>query len=224
MAQSDKIATPLLSHLSETCLSAADVYDPAEDSFLLLDALESQLPALRNLAPTLCVEIGSGSGVISVALASALGENCAFLATDVNPAACQTSVLTAEKNSTKLEVIQTDCLWGLERRLAGKVDILICNPPYVSTEEAECGARDISAAWAGGQDGRRLTDKILKSLPNLLTDQGVAFIVLEQCNRPDKVLSFAENELKLRGIEVMKRRAGRELLSVFRFTRKLVIA
>ena len=41
--------------------------------------------------------------------------------------------------------------------LTVKVDLLVCNPPYVSTEEAELGGTGISAAWAGGQAGLTIT-------------------------------------------------------------------
>lgn len=34
------------------------VYEPAEDTFLLLDALDADKALLRSKAPSLCVEIG----------------------------------------------------------------------------------------------------------------------------------------------------------------------
>jgi hypothetical protein len=35
-----------------------DVYEPAEDTFLFLDALQDELPFLEKLDPAICVEIG----------------------------------------------------------------------------------------------------------------------------------------------------------------------
>jgi methylase of polypeptide subunit release factors len=55
-------------------------------------------------------------------------------------------------------VVQTDILEGLSTRLRGQVDLLVCNPPYVATEAAEVGARDLSAAWAGGPQGLAVTE------------------------------------------------------------------
>ena len=46
---------------------------------------------------------------------------------------------------------------GLEERLQGQVDLLVCNPPYVSTAEEELGDTGISAAWAGGSRGLHIT-------------------------------------------------------------------
>ncbi len=55
-------------------------------------------------------------------------------------------------------MVQADVLSGLETRLRGRVDLLVCNPPYVATEAAEVGAHDLSAAWAGGPKGLAVTE------------------------------------------------------------------
>ena len=100
-----KIKTPDLSHLSAD--DYEDVYEPAEDSFLMLDALEHDLQEIRDLRPTLCLEIGTGSGILSVGLASVLNESCHFLATDVNPKACKAATRTALRNGVNLDVVRT---------------------------------------------------------------------------------------------------------------------
>ena len=51
-----KIPTPDFSHLSAAEFES--VYEPAEDSFLLLDAIEAELPELIRLRPEVCVEVG----------------------------------------------------------------------------------------------------------------------------------------------------------------------
>lgn len=224
---SDKIPTPDLSHLKPEDYDS--VYEPAEDSFLLLDALEKDLREIRASRPLLCLEVGSGSGVISTALASALADShrCLVIATDVNPSACSATARTAAANGASFSVIpvRTASFSGLEDSLVrwGGVDILLCNPPYVGTSEDEAAAagsdKGISAAWAGGTDGRGLTDKVIGSLPEILSPGGRCYMVVEQCNNPQKVEEFVEAK-GLRNEMMIKRRAGREMLYVYKIQRK----
>lgn len=208
----DKIPTPTYSHLSPGDFE--HVYEPAEDSFLMLDALEQELTEIRNSKPAICLEIGSGSGILSTGLASVLKE-CCFLATDVNAKACQASERTAKANQTTVQVVRTNCVSGLETRLRSKVDILLCNPPYVCTSEEETKTCDIYASWAGGEQGRNLTDLVIRQLPTLLSKSGRAYIVIEQRNNFQAIQALLE-ELDLCHDVIITRKAGIELLSILK--------
>ena len=138
--------------------------------------------------------------------------------TDVNSDACQATRDTARHNNTQLEVVNTRTMSGLEDRLAGKVDLLVCNPPYVATEDGEVGTRNIAAAWAGGANGMQVTAQVIDILDTVLSPSGVAYIVLEKCNSPPMVKSHIES-LQLQCSTVISRRAGIETLSVIKVTR-----
>lgn len=212
----NQIQTPDTSHVDYE-----RVYEPAEDSFLLLDCIEKDLELLRQRGPVLCVEVGSGSGVISSGLAAALKTHVFVFASDINPDACTATKATIETNRVagNTDVIQSDLLSGLVNRLTGQVDILLCNPPYVGTDCSEVGHADISSSWAGGAKGRNVTDRLIKMLPFLLAPKGLAYLVLEQCNEPKSVLALATS-LCLKAEIALSRRAGIEMLYVARIERK----
>lgn len=72
------IPTPSLSHLTRE--DYRKVYEPAEDTFILLDALEQDAERLSGSAggsmrPRLCLEIGSGSGCVSAFVSQILGKS-----------------------------------------------------------------------------------------------------------------------------------------------------
>ena len=50
------IPTPALDHITK--VDYEHVYEPAEDTFILLDAVEADFEDLREGKPRLCVEIG----------------------------------------------------------------------------------------------------------------------------------------------------------------------
>ncbi|KAI1383271.1 putative methylase [Hypoxylon trugodes] len=197
------------------------IYEPAEDSFLLLDTLSSssETTFLQNrfgdgYVP-LVVEIGPGSGVV-IAFVNAQAQvlfgsrNVLTTAIDVNGYACkatsETARIAASENATThgryLGAFQGDLVTPLKDRL---VDVLIFNPPYVPTPELpkQPGQTDISQldtkptfgddsymlslSYAGGKDGMETTNKLINSLPQVLSSRGCAYILLCAQNKPEEV-------------------------------------
>lgn len=84
---------------------ADGVYEPREDSFLLLDALEADLKLIKEKChPTLVVEVGSGSGIIISAISKLLNSSTLCLAVDINPAACNITAETAIMNNVAVSI------------------------------------------------------------------------------------------------------------------------
>ena len=85
-----KFPTPTYSHLNTSDFDK--LYEPAEDTFLLLDALEADAKWMRRRDPTLCLEVGPGSGVVITFLATILGPTAFYLASDINEYAARSAV------------------------------------------------------------------------------------------------------------------------------------
>ncbi|XP_071243898.1 methyltransferase N6AMT1 [Salvelinus alpinus] len=208
--------TPLYSHAGRGPFT--DVYEPAEDSFLLIDALEQDADRLKKISPSVCLEVGSGSGVVSAFLASVIGPTALYLCTDVNPAAAQCTLETSRCNGVSLQPIITDLVDSLLPRLCGKVDVLLFNPPYVVTPSEEVGSQGIEAAWAGGRWGREVMDRFFPLLPKLLSNQGLFYLVTVAENNPEEITTLLR-KFGLQGAPCLSRRTGPESLSVLRFQR-----
>ncbi|EEB08779.1 prorein methyltransferase Mtq2 [Schizosaccharomyces japonicus yFS275] len=220
------IPTPNTDHLSEK--QFWDVYEPAEDTFALLDALEEDAEELRekykNALP-IVVEIGSGSGCVSAFTKYGVLENVnsLYFSTDISMLACRASSITMAKNKTPScsesfsDIINTRFIQAL--RLRKSVDILIFNPPYVPTETQEIPLEGtIAAAWAGGFDGMEVTSKLLDSLDDILSPTGVFYLVTVARNKPNEIIKQMECR-GFKGSNVLVRRAGGETLSILKFYR-----
>ncbi|CAO3697767.1 unnamed protein product [Rhizopus stolonifer] len=204
------IPTPDLSHIKKDDYER--VYEPAEDTFLLLDALEQDEQLILTRKPRICLEIGSGSGCVTSLLAKIIGsKNAVFFTTDINPFACQITRQTAVQNETKsIEPIQTSLVQGLLPRLKNKIDILCFNPPYVVTTHEEVGSMGIEASWAGGIDGREVIDELLPFIKDLLSPQGVFYLLLINENKPNEVVEIMKKTHGMNAEIMLDRRAGRE--------------
>lgn len=142
------------------------IYEPAEDSFLLLDTLSaaSETAFLQSRfgngasSPTpLVVEIGPGSGVV-IGFINAQAQiifgtrDVLTAAIDVNLHACIATHKTASKAASDNKETHAVFLDAVQGNLVapfrtGSVDVLVFNPPYVPTEELplQPTAADISA-------------------------------------------------------------------------------
>ncbi|KAJ7919054.1 S-adenosyl-L-methionine-dependent methyltransferase [Mycena leptocephala] len=217
------IPTPDLSHLRPE--DYEHVYEPAEDTFILLDALEQDAEQLKSMRPRISLEIGSGSGCVSSFLGSIAGPSGRSLSLHgYKPHACKCSTATGRQNKVSLELVNTSLAHPLLSRLHKSVDIILFNPPYVPTVYDEASGaqrdRDIEGSWAGGQDGMEVTDKFFPQVADLLSPCGRFYLVaVAQNNIPDIQRRMHENHA-LESQVVLRRRAGREHLSVILFTRE----
>ncbi|KAM8973169.1 methyltransferase HEMK2 [Pelodytes ibericus] len=207
--------TPVYSHVGHGDFT--DVYDPAEDTFLLIDALEKDLEELKDRVG-ICLEVGCGSGVVSAFIASLIGPSTWYLCTDINPLATSCALKTAHANKVLIEPIVTDLVKGLLPRLQGQIDLLVFNPPYVVTPSDEVGSHGIEAAWAGGKNGREVMDKLFPLVPKLLSPTGVFYLLVLKENNPEEILEKMKT-YKVTGSKMLSRQVGSEHLTILKFSK-----
>ncbi|KAL5534632.1 hypothetical protein ACEPAG_1095 [Sanghuangporus baumii] len=218
------LPTPDLSHLTHEDYER--VYEPAEDTFILLDALEADAEELREAKPRICFEIGSGSGCVSTFAAKILGPSeCLYLCTDINKYAARCTHLTGRQNNVTLDPVLSSLSDAFDQRFrkCGGVDLLIFNPPYVPTADEEAiNAQDdanIAGAWAGGKLGMEITNQVLTNVKDILSRSGRLYLVAVKWNDVPSIQKRMAIEQGLESKVVLERRAGREYLYVLKFFR-----
>ncbi|GMI80100.1 HemK methyltransferase [Hibiscus trionum] len=205
--------------------SHPEVYEPCDDSFALVDALLSDQKHLLEHKPILCMEVGCGSGYVITSLMLLLGDEAnraQFIATDINPHAITVTRETMEAHGVHAELINTDIASGLESRLAGSIDLLVVNPPYVPTPEDEVGREGIASAWAGGENGRSVIDKILPVADKLLSERGWLYMVTLTTNNPSQICQQMMKKGYASRI-VVQRSTEEESLHIIKFWRDIDI-
>lgn len=175
-----------------------EVYEPSEDSFLM----ENNLPL--DLKGKSVLEIGCGSGILSVACAV---KGVFVTSVDININALNATERLAVLNNVKVELIKSN----LFENVAGKFDLILFNPPYVASGKE--GLKGESA-WSGGVKGRKVIDLFLKEFKNFLNKKGVCLLLVSSVNEIKSELE--DNNWK----EVDFLKLDDEILYVMRFELK----
>jgi release factor glutamine methyltransferase len=151
-----------------------EVYQPAEDTFLLLKAAIAEARPVDSV-----LEIGCGSGFISQELGAKVSR---LLATDINPHAVRAA------RAKEVEVIRADLLRGIR----GKFDLILFNAPYLPTQPEERTGHWIDRALDGGESGRETVDRFIADLSGHLRPGGRALLLISSLTGLAEVQQTAE--------------------------------
>ncbi len=142
-----------------------DVYDPAEDSFLLAENI-----CINSDAKIL--EVGSGSGYVSIYLSKKY-PSAEIFSLDINFSATKCTLQNISRNSVELHVINSDLFSSFEN-LIPFFDIILFNSPYLPVSEDNTLAK----AWSGGIDGLTVIREFLFNLSDYLKPTGSCYLVV----------------------------------------------
>jgi release factor glutamine methyltransferase len=157
--------------LSVIASAPNDVYCPAEDSFLMLEAI-SAIPVANKRV----LDVGTGSGIQGLYCAM---RGAIVTATDIDPAAVIWVQKAAHTLGVTLTIVQSDLFFNVNDRF----DFVLFNPPYLPSESFEDRTVD------GGTKGRALAARFLAALPTHLNEDGIAFLMLSSQNDPASLIA-----------------------------------
>jgi len=192
-----------------------DVLIPRPETELLVEkaiAWLQEAPLRRTVA-----DIGTGSGVIAVSIASNIAD-INILATDISSEALE----VAKKNALKfkvehrIEFVQCDLLparpdsFSTEQHL----DLICANLPYIPTEMLHTlpvYGREPALALDGGPDGLDLFRKLMRLAPHWLAPNGLILLEIEATHGV-QALNLARDRFSEAGIHLHQDLTGRDRL------------
>ena len=204
-----------------------NVYEPAEDSFLLIDSIEKELENMKfekdNKISS--IELGCGSGLVSCCYLSKLKvlniDISSHFCVDINKDAVNlTQNLLKNYNFDKnVSIVESDLFKNLDENKI--FDIIIFNPPYVTTDDEEyeraLNKKDIYAAWAGGKKGSETINRFVYELKGHINENTILFLLLSKENDYQFIINNLKNLYNMDCEILMKRRFKNERLAVMKF-------
>lgn len=143
---------------------------PRQETEILLDMVCKALDGSEKRALDLC----TGSGCLAIGLKKARPD-LEVVAVDLSGEALE----VARSNSAEIEWLEGDLLGPVQ----GKFDLVLCNPPYITTADYETldpGVRDFEPRMAldAGPTGYEFFERLAKELPPYLNGGAKVFFEL----------------------------------------------
>jgi HemK-like putative methylase len=161
---------------------------PRPETEYWVTRLAAVLAALPSPRPLRILEIGAGSGCVSVLLAALLSPGSAsIVAVDVLPQA----VALAQENAklvdlNRVAVVQLDVTSpSFPSEVGPPFDVVVSNPPYIPLVDWKALDRSVKdwespLALVGGHDGLSFYRRIAELLPALLKPEGTVAVEVGQ--------------------------------------------
>jgi release factor glutamine methyltransferase len=147
-------------------LKTYEEYEPAEDTFFMAEYVEKE----RGKS---ALDVGSGSGYLT----KLLSKNFSFVTgTDIN--------FPVLKNQT-YKTNNLVCCNGADA-INYKFDLIICNLPYLATDEI------LDIATDGGEEGFEIPKKIFDSVYDKIKYRGKFIFVTSSLSNYQKLIDYAQ--------------------------------
>jgi len=146
------------------------VFIPRPETEILVDYIINNY---RRLEKPSILEVGTGSGVISICLTKFLPES-KIIATDISGKALKLARHNAELHKVKIDFIQANLFDFLSSSV--RFDLIISNPPYVGRREYNFLSPEVKAepreAVVGGEQGYEFTLRFITEADKYIAEGG----------------------------------------------------
>jgi release factor glutamine methyltransferase len=186
-----------------------EIYEPAEDTFQLLEVLD-----VNECDGVL--EIGTGCGIIALECAR---RGAKVVCTDINSHAVELTQSNYSKNLSLLKGnVQVRCgnLFSVVKP-GERFDVVIFNPPYLPTRAKDRigGSGWFDVATDGGATGLVVTKRFIEGLYKHLAKNGRAYFVFSSLSDRKKLDTYLSNA-KLKSEIILSRRFNDEKIDIYR--------
>jgi release factor glutamine methyltransferase len=185
------------------CVTEA-VLIPRPETELLVELALELFPEKQIVK---AIDLGTGSGAIALALASAR-RHWRISATDISPASLQIAQHNAKQLSVhNVEFLLSDWFDALEHQ---QFDLIVSNPPYIANNDPHLQQGDLvhepARALASGEDGLQDLRTIIQTSPNHLLPGG--YLLLEHGMDQQQAVAILLHQQGFSGIECYRDLAG----------------
>lgn len=142
------------------------------------------------------LDMCTGSGCLAIAIAKGCaGKNISVTAADVSDAALMLAKENANLNSAVVHFVQTD----LFENIRGRFNLIVCNPPYIRTEEVAALAREVKdfeprIALDGGEDGLDFYRRLAKDINRYVARGGMLILEVGEDQAADVLRIFEKRD------------------------------
>ncbi|MBI2137605.1 methyltransferase [Candidatus Woesearchaeota archaeon] len=184
-------------------------YEPAEDSYLLAEAV-------KKFATGRVLDMGTGSGIQAITAAKSRKVK-SIVAADISQEALKYAAAEAAKEGVKGKI--TFSKSNLFSNVTGEFDTIIFNPPYLPQDK---GIDD--RAIYGGKKGHETIEMFLDNCSRHLKSNGIILLLFSSLSGKNRIERAIENKC-LQKEELEQKKAGMfEELYTYKITKTKLLA
>ncbi len=201
------------------------IFIPRPETETLVD---KALEIAKNLPePPKIFDLGTGSGNIIISLALNLDDG-EFWGSDISNNATQVASLNVRRHDLQnyVEIKEGTLFNPLKKELTTEFDILVCNPPYIKSNDipklpAQIKDYEPHIALDGGRDGMLFVKTILDGAPPILKPGGHIFLEADPTIIP-QIRSEVQRRTFYENFTVYKDASGKDRVAHFVTKRKKI--